>query len=304
MLLHSSDSNMKKLRAYLLYIICIGWGWSCTRQPASSDNSKEHSRQIITVSIEPLRYLTEQIAGNVFQVVTFVPKGSNPETYEPTPEQMAKLGNSVMYFGISDLGFERTWLDRLVQTAPEVTFIDVTEKIRRMQGHFHGNNSSHQHGTDPHVWTSPTNMQLIAQHICTALSKADTVHAESFRENLRKVQDDIQTVDDSIQHLLAGTSIRTFLIYHPTLTYYAHDYGLEQLAIENDGKEPSPRHLTDLINQCKEKQVKTVFVQQEFDRKNAELIAKETGTDITYINPLAYDWKQEMLKIAQTLHEQ
>ena len=99
-------------------------------------------------------------------------------------------------------------------------------------------------------------------------------------------------------------SPKAFLIYHPTLTYFAQDYGLTQIAIETDGKEPSPAQLVRLIRLCKEKQVRTIFVQQEFDRRNAELIAKETGTHLVDINPLSYEWKEEMLKIARTLHAQ
>lgn len=254
------------------------------------------------MSIEPLRYITERIAGDRFQVTTFVPKGSNPETYEPSPEQMIKLGNSSLYFAVGDLGFERTWLDKLRQTAPDVVFINTSEGISRMKGHRHGTGCGHD--TDPHVWTSPRNMKLIAQNICTALCRTDTAHAAVFRDNLQKTLEDIQVLDDSINTLLKGVFPRVFLIYHPALTYFARDYGLEQLSIEKDGKEPSPHHLAELISQCKTQHVATIFVQQEFDRKNAALIAKETGTLITGINPLAYEWEKEMLKIAQTLHEQ
>ena len=100
------------------------------------------------------------------------------------------------------------------------------------------------------------------------------------------------------------SSPKAFLIYHPALTYFAEDYGWTQISIETDGKEPSPAQLARIIQACKEKQVRTIFVQQEFDRKNAELIAKETGTRIATINPLSYDWTGELLKIAHTLHDQ
>ena len=109
---------------------------------------------------------------------------------------------------------------------------------------------------------------------------------------------------NSIHTLVDSLHPKAFLIYHPTLTYFAQDYGLTQIAIETDGKEPSPAQLVRLIRLCKEKQVRTIFVQQEFDRRNAELIAKETGTHLVDINPLSYEWKEEMLKIARTLHAQ
>lgn len=294
--------DMKVSRAYL-YIICIFLWCGCTHRPAASENRED--RKTITVSVEPLRYLTEQIAGETYHVTTFVPKGSSPETYEPTPEQLVALKNSIIFLSIGDLGFERTWLDRLRQNAPEVTFARVADEIPRLGGHRHTHEKTiHETDGDPHVWTSPACMKKMAQQVCHMLCKMDTAQAGIFRSNLLKVEQEIQAVDDSIRTLLSGTSQKTFLIYHPTLTYFAHDYGLEQLSIEKDGKEPSPRHLAELISLCRNRHVKTIFVQQEFDRKNAMLIAQETGTRITEINPLAYDWKAEMLNIAQTLHEQ
>lgn len=141
-------------------------------------------------------------------------------------------------------------------------------------------------------------------NICASLCKLDTAHARQFRRNLQQTLADLQATEDSIHTLVDSLHPKAFLIYHPTLTYFAQDYGLTQIAIETDGKEPSPAQLVRLIRLCKEKQVRTIFVQQEFDRRNAELIAQETGTHLVDINPLSYEWKEEMLKIARTLHAQ
>ena len=47
--------------------------------------------RIITVTMEPQRYFTEAIAGDKFTVRSMVPKGSSPETYDPTPQQLVSL---------------------------------------------------------------------------------------------------------------------------------------------------------------------------------------------------------------------
>ncbi|MCD8318444.1 MAG: zinc ABC transporter substrate-binding protein [Paraprevotella sp.] len=279
-------------------VLCAG----CRPQASTPQNEKEH--KTITISIDPLRYATEQIAGDEFNVITFVPKGSSPETYEPTPEQMMKLNESLIYFSVGELGFERTWLPKLQQTAPNIPFVKTSENIRYMKEYHHGNLHSSIDEADPHVWTSPRNMKTIAQNICTALCRIDTTHAQKFQSNLNRLLADIQTTDDSIHKLVDHLPQRAFLIYHPTLTYFAKDYGLEQITIETDGKEPSPSQLVQLIQKCKARHVKIIFRQQEFDRKNAEIIAKETGTRLIDINPLSPDWKHEMLKIAHTLQEQ
>lgn len=141
------------------------------------------------------------------------------------------------------------------------------------------------------------------KHLCLALQARHGTRRQ-FRRNLQQTLADLQATEDSIRTLVDSLHPKAFLIYHPTLTYFAQDYGLTQIAIETDGKEPSPAQLVRLIRLCKEKQVRTIFVQQEFDRRNAELIAQETGTHLVDINPLSYEWKEEMLKIARTLHAQ
>ncbi len=291
---------MKPLKTLLYCLIAACCATACRPgKPAASGNTG--GRNTVTVSIEPLRYLTEQIAGPAIEVNTLVPKGSSPETYEPVPSQMVQLSKSLIYFSIGDLGFERTWLARLQQAAPHTAFVRTSEGIVPLADP----HSAHgDHATDPHVWTSPENMKTIARNICTALCLADTANAATFRDNLQQALAAISRTDDSIRRLTDSIPHRAFLIYHPALTYFARDYRLQQVSIEADGKEPSPAQLAWLIDECRKRQIRTIFVQQEFDRKNAELIAKETGTAIRTINPLAYDWATEMLKIAQTLHEQ
>lgn len=293
---------MKLLHALFYGLACLCALAGC--RPSGSAEGQDAPLPTLTVSIEPLRYLAERIAGDGFRVETFVPKGSSPETYEPTPEQMVKLSESLAFFMVGDLGFERTWADKLRQTASDVPFVRTSEGIRLAGGHRHGTATPEEEATDPHVWTSPAGMRTLAQNICTSLCRLDTARAGQFRQNLRQVLADIQSTEDSIRHMVESTPQKTFLIYHPTLTYFARDFGLEQVAIEADGKEPSPAQIVRLIRLCRERKARTIFIQKEFDRRNAEIIAQETGTRLVEINPLAYDWKKEMLHIARTLQAQ
>ena len=112
----------------------------------------------------------------------------------------------------------------------------------------------------------------------------------------------IEQTDSLIRQTLATPgSDHAFMIYHPALSYFARDYGLHQIPIEAGGKEPSPAPLKALMNTCKNEKVRVIFVQPEFDRRNAEIIAKQTGTKVVDINPLAYDWETEMLNTARAL---
>lgn len=280
----------------LLLCLLAGSILSCTRKASDQDKT-------ITVTIAPLAFLTERIAGDGYQVKTFVPNGSSPETYEPAPQQLMQLTQSKVYFYMGHLGFEQTWLPKMKQNAPGTTFCNVSEGVAHItSSHQHGD---HAHtGVDPHIWTTPANLKIMARNIAAQLSQTYPQDKALFDTNLKTLEDSLEQADRQIRGLLAGKGQRCFLIYHPTLSYFAREYQLEQLAIEEDGKAPSPAQLQQLIQMCREKKVHTAFLQKEFDRRNAEIIARETHTQIVEINPLDYQCVQELIHIAQTLsHE-
>lgn len=281
-----------------LFVLCFT---GCKNNQAKSASEEKQ----ITVSIEPLRFLVEEIAGDYFEVTTLVPKGSSPETYEPTPKQMMALNKSCVYFSVGQLGFERNWLEKLQASAPDVKFVSTGENIinNQVQGHM-GDVSdccTHDGCGDPHIWTTPRNMKMMAEIVCRTLCSVDSMHADVFQANLKELDDRLDSCDAYIASRVKGLSQKTFLIYHPTLTYFAQDYGLQQLAIEQEGKEPTTKQLAQIIRSCREKKVSVIFIQQEFDRKNAELIAKEIDARLVTINPLSFGWEEQMHIIADEL---
>lgn len=284
----------------------------------TGDRAKVEQKPVITVTIEPLRYFTEAIAGDRFQVVSMVPKGSSPETYDPVPRQLVEMAESKAYFRIGHIGFEKIWMERLTDNAPHLQIFDMsegvdliidTEKGRHTDGEEHPTNfqeaEEHVHvhgGVEPHIWSSTTNAQVIAGNILNALSTIDKEHSNEYMERYLKLYRQIAVTDSLICEKLSQPGAdRTFIIYHPALSYFARDYGLRQIAIEDNGKEPSPTHLKGLIDLCRQLQVHVIFVQPEFDRRNAELIAEQTGTSVVGINPLSYDWQTEMMNVAEAL---
>ena len=266
-----------------------------------SSRQQQTQQATLTVSIEPLRYFTEAIAGDKFQVTSMVPEGSNPETYDPTPQQLVTLSQSVAFLRIGYIGFEQVWAEKLQSNAPNVKFFNLSEGVNLIrEDDIHHGNHSHPGGVEPHIWSSTQNAYIIADNIFHALCTLDADNTAYYKENLAKLKQEITSTDNEIHTLLQNTSC-AFLIYHPALSYFARDYGLEQICIEEGGKEPSPSHLQELMKTCKQKQVRVVFVQQEFDQRNAEVIAQELGLKIVPINPLSYDWNKEMIHIAKSL---
>jgi zinc transport system substrate-binding protein len=259
------------------------------------------------VTIEPQRYFAQQLAGSLFEIITLVPPGSSPESYDPTPREMAQLAQSKAYFCIGHIGFEQVWLDRLKSAHPQVLFFDNSQGVDLISGnHCHDGEAGAHSCTliDPHTWSSPLQARIIARNMFNALLELDPEHTEVYRANWEKLQSEIDETDRTVRAYLAHSSQKSFIIYHPALTYLARDYGLRQYAIETEGKEPSPEQLKRLVDLAGKEAIRTAFIQQEFNRKNAEIIAQETGCRLEVIHPLTYRWREEVIRIAKILSDE
>ncbi|GAA6257130.1 zinc ABC transporter substrate-binding protein [Bacteroides sp. f07] len=299
--------QLKDIRTLLFLGSCLLLA-ACTGR-ASKNNNGDEEKPVITVTLEPQRYFTEAIAGDKFKVVSMVPKGSSPETYDPVPQQLVSLGDSKAYFRIGYIGFEQTWMERLMNNTPHIQVFDTSKGIDLIlnngnhdHNHGHGTHDGHIHAVEPHVWNSTANALIIAGNTYKALSQLDKANDAYYMARYDSLCQRIQHTDSLIrQQLSAPEAAKSFMIYHPALSYFARDYGLHQISIEEGGKEPSPAHLKKLIDLCKAEDVRVIFVQPEFDKRNAETIAQQTGTKVVPINPLSYDWEEEMLDVAKAL---
>ena len=282
---------MKKI----IYILTLLILCACTNTP------QKNEKPIITVTLEPLRYFTEAIAGDNFQVISMVPKGSSPESYDPTPQQLVNLSQSQAYFRIGYIGFEQAWMDKLEANSPDMKVYDTSVGVDliRGEGHWHGDHY-HEGGVEPHIWNSTQNALIIAENIYKALCELDAAHQADYQKRLEVLKETIRQTDKNVKAFLKNAD-KTFLIYHPALSYFERDYGLKQSSMEEGGKEPSPAQLKALIETCRKEKIHTIFVQQEFDQRNAQLIANELGINIVSINPLSYDWAEEMVRVAKAL---
>ena len=282
---------MRKLFYILtLFILC-----------ACSSTTQKSDKPTITVTLEPLRYFTEAIAGEHYDVVSMVPKGSSPESYDPTPQQLVALSRNEAYLRIGYIGFEQAWMKKLEANAPDMKVFDTSQGVDliRGEGHWHGNHF-HEGGVEPHIWNSTRNAIIIAENIYAALCELDATHQEEYKNRLDTLKETIRRTDENVCTFLENAD-STFLIYHPALSYFARDYGLRQISIEEGGKEPSPAYLKHLIELCRQEKARVIFVQQEFDQRNAQLIADELGIKVVSINPLSYDWDEEMVRVANAL---
>jgi zinc transport system substrate-binding protein len=271
---------------------------------------KSAQKNRIIVTIEPQRYFAEAIADTLFSIEAFVPSGVSPETYDPAPAQMISLANARVFFFVGGLGFETAWIDKLKENNPNVMFYRNDRNINIVKSaeedaccHETEEHHHHHHDGDPHVWASPRNAITITENIYEALAETDPNNKEFYFENLQRISKKIRETDMQIKDILQNSTQKSFIIFHPSLTYFARDYGLTQHAIESNGKEPSPEQLQRLVTIARHEGIKTIFIQQEFDVRNAEIIAEETGCKLVQINPLSYKWHEEMLNIAHALEK-
>ena len=275
--------------AYLFISVCIGISSFCSCQ-----EDKRLFR--LTVSVEPLRYIVEYLAGDRFEATTLTPENENPETYTPTSQQMERLSEGVAYFRMGTLGFESTQLRKIAAYRPHQYIVNASERIPPLP---HCN--SCQDGGDPHTWMSPRNMKLISENICLALCKIDSAHTKEYRKRLDDFHVHVDSLDALLQQLTDTLTTRSFLINHPSLAYFSNDYGLHQLGIEYGGEDDAPVHMQQLEQKARNLQVRVVFVQKQHSDRAAVAMAEKMGLDTIIINPLAYDWDQEILKIARAL---
>lgn len=276
----------RSMKKYLLLLTVTLILASCTTNP-------QDTRRKITVTIEPLRYFTEQIAGDKFAVNTMVPQRGNPETYEPTTQQMVKLAESDLYIKVGNIGFERTWMKKLSQNAPHTIIIDSSEGIELAHS---------SHGvTDPHTWMSTNNAKQIARNIYQALVSINARDSASYRRNYEALIDTIEATDMRLREQLTRDKSQAFLIDHPALTYFARDYELLQIPVEEEGREPSAAQLKKTIQQAKDKKVKVMFVQKQFETRSMKIVSQEVGAETITINPLSHNWSEEMVSIAKKL---
>jgi zinc transport system substrate-binding protein len=244
----------------------------------------------VGVSVLPQAYFVERIGGDRVYVQVLLPASANHETYEPTPRQLMKMSNVKIYLklGNSTFPFEERFLNFLSSKRDKIKIVKMSE----------GMSGDHE---DLHVWLSVSVMKGAAKNIYQTLSASDPANKKYYKKNLDVFLCDIEKLDDQIRKILIGKEGYSFMVFHPAWGYFAHEYGLNQLAIEEEGKAINAFHLRKMIDTAKKKGIKIIFVQKGFDNKSARTIAYEIGGEVQEVNPLEKDWLNNMKRFAQAL---
>ncbi len=243
---------------------------------------------VVTVSVPPQAYFVERIGGERVVVNVMVPPGASPATYEPSPQQLVALGRSRLYVAVGhpDFLFERRHLESLQGANPLISILDMSAGTEAVCQAGQGR----AFDDDPHIWLDPRRMRSAASNIEAELARLDPDGAPQYRQNLTDLLSDMDRLDSEINQLMAGLEGRRFLVFHPAWSHFACEYGLLQMAIEAEGKEPGPAQLVATIEEARDEGIRVVFVQKGFSDRSAKVIAAELGAQVESLDPLARDW--------------
>ncbi len=259
------------------------------------------------VSIAPHKTFVQRIGGDRVDVTVLVEPGQSPATYEPKPRQMTALSNADVYLRIG-VPFERSLMPKIQGFTERVRIVDLREGIRLRRlgaAHEHAGEHAHGHeehasgGEDPHTWLSPKLAMLQAATIYDALARIDPEGEKTYRANLRGFLADLADLHGRLTEALRPVRGKTFLVFHPAWGYFADAYGLEQRAVEFEGKEPSARHLAQIIDRARREDVRVIFVQPQFSQSSARAVAREIGGAVVAIDPLAEDYIANLERVAK-----
>ncbi|MBO7300829.1 MAG: zinc ABC transporter substrate-binding protein [Tidjanibacter sp.] len=245
----------------------------------------------------------KEIVSSDYQVVTLLPSGATPESYSPTARQIAALSDAEFVFSVGMLTFEQELMQR-VGNKGVANVVNVNKGIELIAGgcnhdHSEAHSHHHHHSVDPHIWMSPRGLVQIVDNIAQALmvKHPDSVHYKANSESLMaKLTGRAEAYGEVLK-----SAPKEFLIYHPALGYFAHEYGLEQIALENEGKNPTPNALAKIVDKVQAEGIEELLYQQEYPLDVVKPIAEILGVNLVEINPLCADIIAELDRIVAQL---
>lgn len=294
------------IRLLFLLVILSGCG---------KDSNTETSgiKGDISVTYAPQKWIVERLAGDDFKVNVLLPPGSDPETYTPTVAQLRDLNRGGVWLHLNTIGFEQSLLEGIPTNG--VRLVDLSEGIQLMEHlchhhhedgdehHSHSEECEHNHththqgSADPHLWSSVRNTETIAANTLSELIRLNPQDSLRYKQNFEKLQKELRMLDREIGQALSKSGAKAFMVRHPSLSYFARDYGLTQIATEAEGKEPSPLELARCFDEAKLKGAKIFVTDPGLAGKQAETLARNGGLKPMALNLNSEEWLKEIRKL-------
>lgn len=270
----------------------------------NSNKNNQDKKPVVTVSILPLETFVKKIAGDDFRVNVLLPPGASPADFTLIPSQLKDIANSEVWFRIGYIGFEYSWKEKIEQANRDMKVVDLSAGLNLISSEtLPSGEKSSTGGINPHTWLSPTLVKQMAERITAELSLLNPEKEEEYRRNLSRFLDEINELDSQIRAALKNYEGRQIILFHPSLSYFARDYGLIQLSLEPGGKQPTPQRMAALVDFAKEKGIGVIYIQSDMDKEQARVFAGEIDGEVVAMWPLNPDWEKNLLEITDMLIE-
>lgn len=269
------------------------------------------AKPLVSVSIPPQKYFVEKIAANTLDINVIIPAGVDEHNFDFKPATMQRLEKSDIYFTIG-LEFERVFADKFQSNFVNLQVIDTGKDLRNLvtshthskdEHHAHKHSNSHETHSenDPHIWLDPILVKIQASTIAKALIAKYPQNKALYEANLAQFQAELDALNAEISALFEKSKNKKFIIYHPSLGYFAARYHLVQIPVEIEGKEPKTKDLQRIVSVAKKENIKTIFVQKGFSQNAAKSLAKELKASVVELNHLSDDYSKNLLEIAKKI---
>jgi len=264
-------------------------------------SQRESSGQIkVATTIVPLGEFVHAVGGTRVSVTVLVPPGVEPHTFEPSPSQIREVADADIY-AENGAGLE-SWMDSILQVNSRMLVVDTSKGVGLIAGTGDGETASDGGmAMDPHIWLSPRNAMTQVRNICDGLTKVDPAGKDYYADNRDKYINKLKELDAYLNSTFAGTKKKKFVVLHPAWTYFARDYGLTQIAIDVEEKEPGPRYLTELVSSAHANNITTVYVEPQYNPKMAEVISKEISGKVVSIDDLAPNYIENLKSVGEKI---
>lgn len=287
----------KLICCLLLFAMCL---------PLCTFGIDQQKTNHLLVSVAPYKFFVEKIAGDKVKVGLMVPAGASAHTYEPTPKEMLASARADAWFLIGE-SFETRAVAAIQSYNPQMQLFDLRKNVALISAdsdHTHYHQCSHHNCMDLHIWLSPRQAKVQAATIAQSLKSIYPEHSPFFQRNLDIFLAELDQLDQEIQQTLKPLKNRLIMVSHPAYAYFCRDYQLEQLSIEFEGKDPTPKQLTRVVQRAKENLVKKIFVQAQYSNKGARLIANQIGAQVVNLDPYSEHYLASMRQIAEAFAQQ
>ena len=287
---------MKKKNKWLIAGLCaVVLGTALFWKTGAPFLAGAKARPTIVVTVAPQAAFVQELAGELVNVVTVLPPGANHETFSLPPQDMERISAANLYLALGLPPERANILPKAAELNRNLKIIDVQNEVAKTYPprYFAPDDQ------DPHIWLSPKRAIAMVQLTARELASLDPANRETYSNNAQRFVARIEAADQEIRAALQSMSNRTFIVYHPAFGYFAEDYNLNMVALEEEGKEADPRRMREIIDLAREKGIKIIFYQEDIDGRQSRTFAEELGGRAEKVSPMATDYVENLQRMAR-----